>query len=713
MKGARAPFFSDPICAPRLRDDALLSGAIVAFEAGHHADALLAAEYVCRRFPEKCLPAILRAKIVQACRPELTAKAWYNAWCCDPENPALQDVMLRAWLASGAASTVAELGPAFLPARCRAGLHAPLVELLRQAGVSAFGACWKDGDAIEGMLFAPAAPIGTPQRLRLTVANFEHRYCYDVPADGSRFRLACPSPHQVWSLTFERGDGAAHLMHGSPLAFAAAPAAPTAPDRAKSARLASSPSRASASAPTAALAARTPSLTQAGTAPACAAPPQPADRAPISIIIPVYRDQALVQACIASVLASLAHNRSCAELVVIDDASPEPALSAWLDTQAAAGRLTLLRNVNNLGFIETVNRGLRQHPGHDALLLNADTLVHGDWIDRLAAALASAPDIASVTPWSNNGEISSFPKIASATPPPSPAELARIDAIAATLHQSGASADVELPVCCGFTMLMRRSVIDQIGALDGVGLIRGYGEEVDWCLRARAAGFRHLAATGVFVAHTGTVSFRFEKTLRVRQNRLVLAARYPDFHAQYRRLLHDDPLAGARAALRAGLEQSANGWLAGALNLIEGATEFARALPAPLASSCTRIAVWHHRLSAPGASEVLALARLIASADPSAPALRLLIIGEASEALWHTGVVDVVPSAPWKEAALLTDAALIGLAGCRTLLTESAIAAPVGIEQTRIDADFEARAWLHAWRQRQSSPPSRKKKKAA
>ena len=119
----------------------------------------------------------------------------------------------------------------------------------------------------------------------------------------------------------------------------------------------------------------------------------------VDIIIPVYRDQALVRACIASVLASLAHNRARAELVVIDDASPEPALSSWLAAQAAAGRFTLLRNHCNLGYIDTVNRALRLRPAHDALLLNADTLVQGDWIDRLAAALYSAPDIASVTPW--------------------------------------------------------------------------------------------------------------------------------------------------------------------------------------------------------------------------------------------------------------------------------------------------------------------------
>lgn len=666
-KGAVAPFFL-PLCSPRLRDDALLTHAIEAFESGHYADALLAVEYVCRRFPSKSIPAILRAKILQACSPELTAKAWYRAWFCDPETPMLQDAMLRAWLNSGAAVSVLDLGPAFLPERCRAGKHTALIQLLHEAGANYFGACWKSGEAIEGMLFGPTS-VNAPgsahsQKMRLIISDQTSQFQYDIPADGNRFRLACPKPNGVWSVAFAV-DNDLRLMHGSPLVFEQ-----DAPIKLSSAE---------------ALKHTVPRTKKNVTQ----------QRNPVDIIIPVYRDRALVKACIDSVLTSLPLNTTHARLIVIDDASPEPALSAWLDTLAESGRITLLRNRYNLGFIEATNRGLRHHPTHDVILLNADTLVHGDWIDRLATALFSEPDIASVTPWSNNGEISSFPKIATPSPSPSLTQLGKVDQIAATLRSTGATADVELPSCCGFTMMIRRSVLDRIGMLDGAGLTRGYGEEVDWCLRARAAGYRHLLATGVFIAHTGTVSFRFEKTLRVRQNRAVLLARYPHYHPEYHRFLDDDPLKTARQTLRSALEQTESNWLDKAVNVIEGKSEFGRALPAALPSSCPRIAVWQHQFSTASAGKILALARIIASQP--ALTLRLLIIGEVNEALWHTGVVDVLPSAAWHESILFTDAAMVGLSGCTALLTEHPKTAPIDIAVTLLDEKFEPQAWLADW----------------
>lgn len=666
-EGAHAPFFLS-ICSPRLRDNELLNRAIEALKSNCYADALLAVEYVCRRYPSKSIPSVLRAKILQVCRPELSVKAWYNAWLCDPENPMLQDVMLNAWLRSGAAANVLDLGSAFLPERCRANTHVSLIELLHQVKATPIGACWKSGSAIEGMLFSPASlnvtGLPEPQRMRLVVSDEVSQFQYDVPTDGSRFKLNWPRMQGVWSLAFitDASDKVEpQLLHGSPLVFGT-PATATIKDC------------------NAVLASRIAVV-----------------KSPVDIIIPVYRDYALVKACIDSVLASLLQNITRTEVIVVDDASPEPALSAWLDSLAESGRITLLRNEHNLGFIESTNRGLRQRTGHDVVLLNADTLVHGDWIDRLSTALYSAADIASVTPWSNNGEISSFPKIGKTSSSPTLPQLIQIDLIAATLRSAGHSADVELPACCGFAMMMRRSVLDQIGLLDGVELIRGYGEEVDWCMRARAIGYRHLAASGVFVAHAGTASFRFEKTLRVHQNRAVLVARYPSYYSEYHHFIKNDPLKSARQALSTALEQSNSDWLASVTHAMEGKTEFATALPTALESSCARIAVWQHRLSAASASKILALARAIASYDQSVLALRLLVIGEANEALWHTGVVDVLPSLTKQESTLLTDAALVGLSGCSVLLTESGQAAPIGIAHIQLDDEFEPRAWLAGW----------------
>lgn len=671
LKGGPAPFFLS-MCTSRLRDDALLTRALESFAAGHHADALLAAEYVCRRFPMKSIPAILRAKILQTAYPFMAARAWHAAWMTEAENPLLQDIMLQAWLKDGGRLDVASLGPSFLPARCRAGRHASLLPLLRSAGVAHTGACWKDGDAIEAMVFLDSTgksgqgANGVTLRATLLLSDETTQYQYEVPGDGTRIRLTPPRPGAVWSLTLLQPDGRRQLLPGSPLAFYAPPAIRSSAD---------------------------------------AAEPAPSAR-PVAIVVPVYRELALVRACIDSVRASLPLNRTQARIVVVDDASPEPAVSRWLDTQAAQGHITLLRNPCNLGFIETVNRGMRALPDHDVLLLNADTQVHGDWIDRLATALYAAADVAAVTPWTNNGEISSFPVIGHAAPAPDARELALLDEAAAQVRAAPGGLDVELPSCCGFTMLIRRTVLDAVGMLDGTALVRGYGEEVDWCMRARAAGWRHLQATGVFVAHAGTVSFRAEKTLRVAQNRSVVVARYPDYYPEFAEFMRRDPLGESRAALCAAVAGSrAAAWLKKA-----GVAQQSTALPqtvakksmpvtlGALASPHARVAVLGVKAGSLAARQVLALARLVASRQQLR--LRLLVIGDTSEALWHTGVVDHLPVLEGDGLALLDDGRLLQAVGCRTVLAPSPEGLPAKLRPVLLDERFDAAVWLDNWNHR-------------
>lgn len=620
--------------SPRLRDDFLLSRAVEAFQAGFPADALLGAEALCRRHPDLVAPALLRAVVLQSLASSLAAEAWLRAWRRDPHDPNLQDNLLAAWLAAGDTARVTALAPALLPQRCRAGNHASLLARVRAAGQAPAGACWRTEHDIEGMLFDPAHDA------RLLLHDEHSGQQYEVRPQGERFRFTPPHPGGVWSLAV---PGAAALP-GSPLVFA-------------------SPQ------------------------PAAGAPPAPA---PLTVLVPLYRGVDQARACVASVLASLPANRIAARLLLIDDASGDPALSNWLESLEALEahkRVVVLRNRYNLGFIESVNRGLRQCAGHDVVLLNADTLVHGDWLDRLHAALHRAPDIASVTPWSNNGEISSFPDIARAAPAPDPARLRQLDDSAAALHREGMIADVDVPACCGFAMLMRAGALAAIGTLDGAALERGYGEEVDWCLRARAAGYRHAVATGVFVAHAGGVSFGAEKHLRVRQNRAVLVARYPDYYPEYQRFLRDDPLAAARAALMA-----RTGTQAGAAPAPHApAPVFA---PAP-ASSCTRIAVWNHRIGSPQAPQVLALARLVAARGDDS--VRLLVIGEASELLWATGVVDAVPAAGPYGETLLDDTSLLAIGACAVVLLCDGDDLPVDIDTVRLGPAFDARYWFSAW----------------
>jgi len=57
--------------------------------------------------------------------------------------------------------------------------------------------------------------------------------------------------------------------------------------------------------------------------------------AAVDIIVPVYRGELETRACLESVLAASANTPR--EVVVVDDASPEPTISAWLRELASRG----------------------------------------------------------------------------------------------------------------------------------------------------------------------------------------------------------------------------------------------------------------------------------------------------------------------------------------------------------------------------------------
>jgi hypothetical protein len=79
---------------------------------------------------------------------------------------------------------------------------------------------------------------------------------------------------------------------------------------------------------------------------------------------------------------------------------------------------------------------------------------------------------------------------------------------------------------------------------------RGYGEEVDWCQRARQKGGRHLGVGGLFVEHRGGTSFgSAEKLKLIRKNNQTIARRYPRYDGEVQDFIQVDPLNTPRLAL--------------------------------------------------------------------------------------------------------------------------------------------------------------------
>jgi GT2 family glycosyltransferase len=264
----------------------------------------------------------------------------------------------------------------------------------------------------------------------------------------------------------------------------------------------------------------------------------------VTVVIPVYGDCAATRSCLESLLDEL-RQASRYSAVVVNDASPDPRIAsylAWLGTQP---RVQVITNERNLGFAGAVNRALRDIADGDVILLNADTIVPRGFIDRLAAAARSSPDIGTVMPLSNNGDLASFPVPHTESPLGSRDEIEHIDRIAAEVNTGRL---IDIPNGVGFCLYVTRACLDRLGFLSE-DFDRGYFEDVDFCLKAREHGFRNVCAPSVYVGHAGSKSFRDEKRSLVARNRGVLRYRYPRYCLEFAAFDEADPLRSSRAAI--------------------------------------------------------------------------------------------------------------------------------------------------------------------
>ncbi len=246
----------------------------------------------------------------------------------------------------------------------------------------------------------------------------------------------------------------------------------------------------------------------------------------VDVIVPVYRGLQETSRCLESVLRY--PQDVPFQVVVINDATPEPLLSEYLRGLETQGKILLRVNSANRGFVQSVNLAMALHPERDAVLLNSDSEVHGKWLDRLRRAAYSAPNVGTVGPFSNNATICSYPRFCHDNRLPGDCGLAALDDLFARVNRGQ---QLPIPTTVGFCMYIRRDCLERVGYFDAVQFPRGYGEENDFCMRARELGFVHLLCADTFVYHQGSVSFGAKKAVLYSQAQAEIARLHPEYPA--------------------------------------------------------------------------------------------------------------------------------------------------------------------------------------
>jgi N-acetylglucosaminyl-diphospho-decaprenol L-rhamnosyltransferase len=210
---------------------------------------------------------------------------------------------------------------------------------------------------------------------------------------------------------------------------------------------------------------------------------------PLSIVIPTHDTRELTLRCLDSLFAAPVAGL---EVILVDDASGDGTAEA---VAARHPEVTVLRNSQPARFTRSANRGLAAATGELLLLLNSDTEVEAGGIETLveifkrepelgiAGALLHYPD--GSPQWSGGREptLAWFFALTSALP----ALLAKLP-FYRRVKPLAPDRPREVDWVTGAAMAFRRPVWEAVGPLDEG--FRFYAQDLDFCLRARRAGWR-------------------------------------------------------------------------------------------------------------------------------------------------------------------------------------------------------------------------------
>lgn len=241
------------------------------------------------------------------------------------------------------------------------------------------------------------------------------------------------------------------------------------------------------------------------------------------VVIPVFNGYEDTVRCYESVLA---HTPATHGVLVVDDAGADRAPIEILDK--VADRLdevvVVLHRNENGGFVQACNDAFAATAGRDVVLLNSDCAVGPGWLEGMVDAASSSSLVATVTALTNHGSIVSVPRRNT----PVSQLPGGMDPTTAAERVARASLRLRptLPTAVGHCVLIRRLALDLVGGFDEA-FGAGYGEEVDFSLRALQAGLRHVCADDVFVYHRGGGSFGIDARQRQDTNEAIINVRYP------------------------------------------------------------------------------------------------------------------------------------------------------------------------------------------
>ncbi len=226
----------------------------------------------------------------------------------------------------------------------------------------------------------------------------------------------------------------------------------------------------------------------------------------LSVVVVSWNTRELLRDCLGSLYAA---THLASEVIVVDNGSSDGTLGMLA---VDFPDVRVIRNETNRGFAAANNQGIAIALGRYLLLLNSDTVVHADALDRLVAFMEVHPEAGACGPQLLNPDGSlqrsgrAFPTLFQGVVALVPMPLALRRALAEPIEKRDYNQVAIVDEVMGSALLLRRAAIEQVGRLDEHFFF--LGEDVDLCWRLSKGGWKIYYVPQAVVTHLGGGSRR-------------------------------------------------------------------------------------------------------------------------------------------------------------------------------------------------------------
>jgi len=227
----------------------------------------------------------------------------------------------------------------------------------------------------------------------------------------------------------------------------------------------------------------------------------------ISIIIVSYNTKEVTINCLLSVYQN--HPKQPFEVIVVDNNSSDGSCKA---IERDFPEVILIKNSENAGFAAANNQGIEISNGEYVLLLNPDTIVLPNALNKMLAFIDNNPQAGAVTSkkWIDEGKTIQSPLLHPFTIRQYIFRYTFLGKLfpSNTVFKKMWGKDIEallsqepLEVDCfpGSCMMVRRDVIKKAGLLDERFFM--FFEDIDWCFRIKKAGYKLFLIPAAEIVH--------------------------------------------------------------------------------------------------------------------------------------------------------------------------------------------------------------------